>query len=206
MEEVIDPVIAAELKAPRAGAIAGILFSILLITSLVLIRLSVPDSPRDPGTWLSHSAQSIRVALNLAALRRNRLSVVHGRAARPYGGKRRPLLGYRVPGQRTSVPRHDFRLFLSHGRYHDGLWVAPGEVMGSGIYTFARTLTYELVNVYALRMAGVFMFSTCTIALRIGLFPALDGVSRICGGDFSASEHRTFRLGSAGFSHVDFVD
>ena len=54
------PVIATQLKAPRAGAIAGILFSILLIISLVLIRLSVPDGPRDPGTWLSHSAQSIR--------------------------------------------------------------------------------------------------------------------------------------------------
>ena len=40
-----EPVVATELKAPRAGAIAGILFSILLFTSLVLIRLSVPDSP-----------------------------------------------------------------------------------------------------------------------------------------------------------------
>ena len=65
MAEIIDPVITAELKAPRAGAVAGILFSILLITSVVLIRLSVPDSPRDPGEWLSHSAHSIRVALNL---------------------------------------------------------------------------------------------------------------------------------------------
>ena len=65
MEEMIDPTLAAQLKAPRAGAIAGILFSILFITSVVLIRLSVPDSPRDPGTWLSDSAKSIRLALNL---------------------------------------------------------------------------------------------------------------------------------------------
>ncbi|HTC55338.1 MAG TPA: hypothetical protein VK706_02915, partial [Candidatus Sulfotelmatobacter sp.] len=36
---------------------------------------------------------------------------------------------------------------------------------------FARTLAYQLVNVYALRMAGVFMFSTCTLAIRIGIFP-----------------------------------
>jgi hypothetical protein len=47
----------------------------------------------------------------------------------------------------------------------------PGKVMDSGTYTFARTLTYELVNVYALRMAGVFMISTCTLAVRIGMFP-----------------------------------
>ena len=43
--------------------------------------------------------------------------------------------------------------------------------MDSGTYTFARTLAYELVNVYALRMAGVFMLSTCTLAIRIGIFP-----------------------------------
>ena len=40
MEDESSNVIAAELKAPRAGAIAGILFSILLIISIVLIRLS----------------------------------------------------------------------------------------------------------------------------------------------------------------------
>ena len=43
----------APLKAPRAGAIAGIVFSLLLITSLVLTRISVPASPHDAGTWLS---------------------------------------------------------------------------------------------------------------------------------------------------------
>ena len=64
MDEVKEPVV-VQLKAPRAGAIAGILFSILLIISVVLIRLSIPASPADPGTWLSHSAQSVRIALNL---------------------------------------------------------------------------------------------------------------------------------------------
>ena len=43
----------ASLKAPRAGAIAGIAFSILLIISLVLVRMSVPANPEDAGTWLS---------------------------------------------------------------------------------------------------------------------------------------------------------
>ena len=47
----------------------------------------------------------------------------------------------------------------------------PGKTMNSGIYTFARTLAYELANVYALRMAGVFMISSCTLAIRLGMFP-----------------------------------
>jgi hypothetical protein len=53
MEEERETVIRAGLKAPRARAIAGIVFSILLIVSLVLIRVSVPANPGDAGTWLS---------------------------------------------------------------------------------------------------------------------------------------------------------
>ena len=49
--------------------------------------------------------------------------------------------------------------------------VMPDKLMDSGIYTFARTLAYEIANVYAIRMAAVFMISTCTLAIRIGIFP-----------------------------------
>ena len=53
------------LKAPRAGAIAGIIFSILLIISLVLIRVSVPATPADAGTWLSDIGKAVSLALDL---------------------------------------------------------------------------------------------------------------------------------------------
>jgi hypothetical protein len=32
-------------------------------------------------------------------------------------------------------------------------------------------VAYELVNVYAIRIAGVFMISTYTLAIRVGMFP-----------------------------------
>ena len=47
----------------------------------------------------------------------------------------------------------------------------PGKLMDSASYTFGRGVTYEIANVYALKMAGVFMISTCTIDMRIGIFP-----------------------------------
>jgi len=46
-----------------------------------------------------------------------------------------------------------------------------GTLVDSGVYRFARTTSFQLINVYAMRMAGVFMISTCTIALRTGIFP-----------------------------------
>ena len=171
MAEVREPVIAAELKAPRAGAIAGILFSLLLLTSVVLIRLSVPDSPRDPGTWLAHSAKSIRVALNMLPFA--------GIAFLWFMGVLRDRRGAREDRFLATVSLGSGLLFLATtfassavtGALMMAYEALPGEMMNSGVYTFARTTAYELVNVYALRMAGVFMFSTCTLAIRIGMFP-----------------------------------
>ncbi len=48
---------------------------------------------------------------------------------------------------------------------------APGLLIDSGLYTFGRTITYEIMNVYTMKMAGVFMISTCTRSLRIGIVP-----------------------------------
>jgi len=53
------------LRAPRAAAIAGIIFSVLLITSLLLLQLSVPRDPLESGGWLAGNSRTVEVALNL---------------------------------------------------------------------------------------------------------------------------------------------
>ena len=57
--------ISAHLRAPRAAAIAGIIFSVLMICSLWLLRLSVPADPLEAGEWLASDAQRVVVAVNL---------------------------------------------------------------------------------------------------------------------------------------------
>jgi hypothetical protein len=171
MEGETRIMIAAELKAPRAGAIAGILFSILLIVSIVLIRLSVPDNPEDPGVWLSHSAKSVGLALDLLPFA--------GIAFLWFMGVLRDRMGSSEDRFLATVFLGGGLLFLAitfaSSAVTGGLMMAyqamPGKVMDSGTYTFARALAYELANVYALRMAGIFMISTCTISIRIGIFP-----------------------------------
>ena len=44
-----------------------------------------------------------------------------------------------------------------------------GDVVGSGVFTFGRAVMFQIINVYAIRMAGVFMISLGTIWLRTGL-------------------------------------
>lgn len=47
----------------------------------------------------------------------------------------------------------------------------PGKLMQSSVYTFGRTVTYQTMNVYGLKVAAVFMISTCTLSIRTGIFP-----------------------------------
>ncbi len=161
----------AGLKAPRAAAFAGIVFSILLMISLVLIRISVPANPQDAGGWLSSSWKTVSLALNLL----------------PFAGV--AFLWF-VGVLRDRMAAYEDRLFatvfLGSGLLFLAMLFAsaavlggmvmvygatPGKLIESGTYTFGRTVAYHIVNVYGVKMAGVFMISTCTLSIRIGIFP-----------------------------------
>ena len=42
-------------------------------------------------------------------------------------------------------------------------------LLDSPTFTFARAVTYEIMNLYAVKMAAVFMISTSTLAIRTGI-------------------------------------
>jgi hypothetical protein len=159
------------LTTPRAAAIAGILFAVLLITSLVLVRIAVPADPQDAGEWLADSSSSVNLALNLVPF--------SGIAFLWFLGVVRDRLGANEDRFIATVFLGSGLLFLSllfnsaavAGGVISIFGVAPGMLVESGLYTFGRTVTYEIMNVYAVKMAGVFMMSACTLALRSGIFP-----------------------------------
>ena len=41
-------------------------------------------------------------------------------------------------------------------------------LLDSATFTFARAATFEIMNIYAIKMAGVFMISASTLAIRTG--------------------------------------
>lgn len=161
-----------KLTTPRAAAVAGILFSLLLITSLVLIRISVPDNPTQIGTLSRDSWKSITLALNLVPF--------SGIAFLWFIGVVRDRLGEFEDRLFATVFLGSGLLFLA--MLFSSAAVAGGtistfgafplsELIQSGIYPFGRAVTYEIMNVYAIKMAGLFMISTCTLALRTGILP-----------------------------------
>jgi hypothetical protein len=159
------------LKAPRAAAIAGIVFSILLVTSLALIRVSVPATPRDAGTWLSSSGKSIDLALSLLPFAGIAFLWFIGVLRDRMGPQEDRFFATVFLGSGLLFLAMIFASFAVAGGLMTVYGAIPVKLMDSGIYTFARAVAYELGNVYAIRMAGVFMISTCTLAIRIEIFP-----------------------------------
>src|SRR4051812_36651909 len=55
------------LVPPRAAAIAGVIFSVLMSVSLVIIRLAVPPYQTDSGEWLTDPFRrnAVRFAVQL---------------------------------------------------------------------------------------------------------------------------------------------
>jgi hypothetical protein len=159
------------LKTPKAAAIAGIIFSLLLIISLVLIRVSVPANPQDTGEWLSNSWSSVNLALNLLPFA--------GIAFLWFMGVLRDRLGSREDRFFSTVFMGSGLLFLAMlfasaaiaGGVISLFGISPGKVIESGVYSYGRLVSYGLMNVYTMKMAGVFMMTTSTLSLRTGIIP-----------------------------------
>src|SRR3954454_2465231 len=130
-----------QLTTRRSAAIAGILFAVLLGTSLVLLRLSVPSQPQDAGLWLSDPDPSAQRALGPEprAVRRYRVPVVHRRGPRSHRRLRGPLLLDGVPWAGGCFPGFAVRRHRGGGGLVESY---ATDAAGSDVWTFGRASTY----------------------------------------------------------------
>jgi hypothetical protein len=164
-------VIRRELKTPRAAAIAGIVFSLLLMISMALIRTAVPANPLAAPNDVLRYSRRISLALHLmpfagisflwfVGVMRDRLGQLEDRFfSTVFFGS--ALLFLAMIFTAASVAGGMIQLMLS----------GSGNLIGSGLYALARIQVYQAMNTYAMKMAGVFMISTSTISLTTGIVP-----------------------------------
>ena len=161
------------LQTPRAAAVAGILFSILFIVSVSLMRLAIPEAIGGSGAnaWLENNTDSVRFALTLVPFA--------GIAFLWFMGVVRAHLGRQEDQFFSTVFFGSGMLFLAMiftsaavaGGMLSSYALAPDAMIESGAITFGRSIIYTITNVYAIRMAGVFMLSLGTIWGRTRAMP-----------------------------------
>ena len=155
-----------QLRTPKAAAIAGIIFALLFATAITLVRLSMPTDPSKAGSWLADSGRKslVSVAFNLVPFA--------GIAFLWFIGVIRDRLGEFEDRLFSTVFLGSGLLFVamlfSSVAISTGLIssfdAAPATGAESAIWEFGRRMIDTMVNAYAIRMAAVFMITTCTVA------------------------------------------
>ena len=161
------------IRSPRAAAVAGIAFAVLLTVALALVRCAAPSYPRTAGDWVADGGRrkAVLVALNLlpfAAI-----------AFLWFIGVVRDRIG-------EGEDRLFATVFLGSGLLFVAMMLSAAALAGGLLFTaddnaiaasqpaiwaFGRRITNTLLNVYAMRMAAVFIMTTTTLAVRLRLIP-----------------------------------
>jgi hypothetical protein len=163
------PITRQTIRTPRAAAVAGIVFSLLLTLAFVFVRVAVPSDPEDAGGWLTDGAKRDAVILGLNLL------PFAGIAFLWFIGVVRDRIGQGEDRFFATVFLGSGLLFIAilfvTGAIAGGLVLTADDRPAAGVWSFGRRVTYTLLTVYAMRMAAVFAISTTTIAARLGLAP-----------------------------------
>lgn len=165
------PSLRQRLRTPRAAAIAGIVFSLLLMGSMALIWISIPADPLASPAEVVRNSRRIALALDMLPFA--------GIAFLWFVGVLRDRMGELEDRFFATVLLGSALLYLAMiftaAAVAGGLVRMLGEEAGalvqSGAYALGRLQVHQTMHVYALKMAGVFMMSTATISLRTRIAP-----------------------------------
>jgi hypothetical protein len=132
----------------------------------------VPADPLEPGAWLIADAKTVGLALNLVPFA--------GIAFLWFIGVLRDRLGQREDRFVATVFFGSALLFLAMlfaaAAIIDAVILVassaePNELISSATFRFARATAYIVMNVYAIKMAGVFMISTSSVHIYTAIAP-----------------------------------
>jgi len=157
------------LKTPRSAAIAGIIFAVIYGASMVLLNVSLSQESTVGIARTVTDPRTVTLALNLIPYA--------GIAFLWFIGVIRDLLSESEDRLFATVFLGSGLLFLAltfiGAALAAGLLsasaIASSVLVQSGVMIYGSTVVYNIFNIYAVRMAGVFMISLATIWLRTGV-------------------------------------
>ena len=160
-----------QLTTPRAAALAGVLFAVLMGVTLILIRVRMPEGVGNSTAWLDSERRGIFTATTLM----------------PFAGI--AFLWF-IGVVRDGFGRYEDRffasVFLGSGLLFLAMMFVSTAVAAALVATnkdvtdpaahaeviaFGKMIVLAASKTYAIRMAAVFMISLATIWLKTGLMP-----------------------------------
>jgi hypothetical protein len=158
-------------RTPRAAALIGILFGVLFGSCIVLLHQAIPPVFADMNAWTDEGRSFAGLAFGLMPLA--------GLAFLWFVGVVRDRLGVYEDQFFATVFQGSGLLFLAMTfctfSIGAGMLTAyrlgGDEIMTNSIFLVGRSIISQMFNIYALRMAAVFMFSLSTLWLRTGVMP-----------------------------------
>lgn len=157
------------LKTPRAAAIAGILFSVLLLLAISLVLQTLHLNPRDPGEWLGAQSWKVALALNLVPFAGIAFLWFMGVLRDRLGPQEHKLFDTVFLGSGLLFVAMLFTAAAAIGALLITQEALPRELQGSLTLTLARAFAYNLTSIYAMKVASVFLLTASTIVLRTGI-------------------------------------
>lgn len=159
------------LAPPRAAAIAGLIFSLLMLIGLGIIRVALPEVVDEQGTVNAHFGRALTFALHLVPFAGLAFLWFIGVLRNRMGASEDQFFGTVFLGSGLLFVTSLFAAASVAGAVLGSLHARPGYQVSGDVYYFAREVGYAFLNIFGVKMAGVFIFSTSVIALRTGIFP-----------------------------------
>ncbi len=172
MAEVTEIFVRRELRSPRSAAIAGVIFSLLMITSMILISAvsaaTIADINRD---WIQARAATTKLAIQLVPFAGIAFLWFTGVIRDHLGEKEDQFFATIFFGSGVVFVALIFIWAAIIGTLLGVHFVATNLLVDNDIYIFGFTFMKEIIGTYAMRMAGVYMISVGTIWTRTGAMP-----------------------------------
>ena len=146
---------------PRAAAVAGVIFSVLMSTSLVLVRLAVPASEHDAGVWLTDPSRrnALRMAVHLAPFAGIAFLWFIGVLRNRLGALEDQFFATVFLGSGLLFVASLFASAAFSGAIVQAIANGHLQLLNSDAYYMARLFAGAFLNIFAIKMAAVFMFS-----------------------------------------------
>lgn len=168
-DEVTD---GRRLTTPKAAALAGIIFALLIGAAFTLIRLAMPASPTDPNiTWIAEHSGSVTMALGLVPFAGIAFLWFIGVIRDRIGNYEDRFFSTVFFGSALIYLAMIFAAAAMAAGLISSYSVAAQNLFDSGLYIYNRSLIWQLLNIYSIRMSSVFMISLGTIWLRTAVMP-----------------------------------